>query len=142
MPPKYEDAKLILKLYDLRREKVMREARNWFAREFHPANADDYIATLRSEHSAYLRMVGTFWDMASALVLHGAIDADMFNACNGEHLFVFAKIQPLLAELRRKTNSPRLLANLETVVMARPDAKEVLERMRENQKQMAQAARG
>ncbi|TAN20584.1 MAG: hypothetical protein EPN33_14540 [Acidobacteria bacterium] len=142
MPPKHEDARLILKLYDLRRETVMRKARTWFAQEFHPASADDYMATLRSDNSAYLRQVVSFWDMACALVLQGAIDQEMFNATNGEHMFVFAKIQPFLAELRKKQNSPNMLTNLEKVVLARPNAQEILNRMRENQKQTAQAARG
>ncbi|MGH9475772.1 MAG: DUF4760 domain-containing protein [Terriglobales bacterium] len=140
--PKHEDAKLILELYDLRREKVMREARSWFAQQFQPASADDFIVALRGEHSAHLRMVGSYWEMATALVLQGGIDAEMFNATNGEHIFVFAKVQPFLAELRKKMNSPRMYSNLEKVVLARPDAQELLERMRENQKQMAQAARG
>lgn len=142
MSEKHEDARLILKLYDLRREKVMREARAWFAQEFHPAGADDYVATLRSDHSAYLRMVGTYWEMACALVVQGAIDQAMFNATNGEHVYFFAKVQPFLADLRKKVNQPHLLANVEKVVLARPDARETLERMRENQKQNAQAARG
>ncbi|MGH9466721.1 MAG: DUF4760 domain-containing protein [Terriglobales bacterium] len=141
MPLKHEDANLILRLYDLRREKVMREAREWFGHDFHPANADDYLATLRSQHSAYLRMVVTYWDMACALVLQGGIDADMFQATNGEHMFVFAKIQPFLAELRKKSNQPNMLTNLEKVALARPNAQEILDRMRENQKQMRGAAK-
>lgn len=140
--PKHEDAKLILRLYDLRREKVMREARTWFAQQFHPTSAEDFQTALRGPQSAYLRMVGTYWDMAAALVLQGAIDAEMFNACNGEHMFVFAKIQPYLDELRKKLNNPHAYQNLEKVALARPGAKELLERMRENMRQMAQAAKG
>ncbi|MGH9414289.1 MAG: DUF4760 domain-containing protein [Terriglobales bacterium] len=141
MPPKHEDAKLILQLYDLRREKTMREARDWFGHEFHPAGADDYIATLRSSHSAYLRMMTSYWEMACALVVQGAIDAEMFNATNGEHMYLFARIQPFLADLRKKMNSPNMLSNVEKVVLARPNAQEILDRMRANQKQIAEAAK-
>jgi len=55
---KQADADLILKLYDLRREKVMREARNWFF-TFNPTSAAEYMETLMSEQGAYARMVIT-----------------------------------------------------------------------------------
>jgi hypothetical protein len=65
-------------------------------------------------------MVTSYWEMAASFVNHGAIDADMFNEANGEHLIVFAKIQPFLAEYREKTNSPKYLAALEKMVMTNP----------------------
>src|SRR5204863_7805324 len=95
---KHEDADLILKLYDLRREAVMREARNWFL-SFNPTSVQDFIDVLVGEKSAYFRMIVSYWDMAASLVNHGAIDKQMFNDANGEHLFVYSKIEPFLAEL-------------------------------------------
>src|SRR2546423_9530992 len=95
---KQEDANLILKLYDLRREPVMREARNWFF-SFNPTSAAEYMETLMGPQGAYARMVISYWDMAASLVNNGAIDEQMFNEANGEHLFVFAKIEPILEEL-------------------------------------------
>ena len=85
----YRDAELILKLYDLRREKTMREARSWFIL-FSPESAADIMDTLASDKSAYYRMVTSYWEMAASLVNHGAIDADMFNDANGEHIVVYA----------------------------------------------------
>src|SRR6266704_6235713 len=127
---KQADADLILKLYDLRREKVMREARNWFF-TFNPTSAAEYMETLMSEQGAYARMVISYWDMAASLVNNGAIDEQMFNDANGEHLFVFAKIEPILAEMRQTWNSPEMLRNFETLIRRIPDNKEKLAAMRE-----------
>src|SRR6202453_748061 len=81
---KQEEAGLILKLYELRREEVMRKARDWYFREFHPQSLDDYNSAMFGEHSGHLRMVITYWDMAAALVNNGAISLDFFADCNGE----------------------------------------------------------
>ncbi|MGH9417063.1 MAG: DUF4760 domain-containing protein [Terriglobales bacterium] len=136
MGTKQEEAGLILKLYELRREAVMREARNWFGSEFHPRNAADVTAVLSGPKSAFLRMVTSYWDMAAALVLQGAIDADMFSATNGEHIFIFARLEPFLAEVRQQ-HGPYLLANVEKVIHAMPNGAERVKQMQARQ----QAAR-
>jgi hypothetical protein len=136
MTEKYEDANLILKLYELRREDVMRKARDWFI-WFNPTSAQDIINALMGEHSAYYRMVTTYWEMAATLVNHGAIDKGMFTEANGEHMVVFAKIEPFLAELRAMFNSPRAMGNLEKLIMSEPNAKESLEALRERFQKMA-----
>jgi hypothetical protein len=102
MSSAYESADLILKLYDLRREKVMmREAREWYAREFHPQSAQDVVDVLRGEHSASFRMVTSYWEMAASFVNSGAIDWKMFMEANpGEPVSVFLKVYPNLEELR------------------------------------------
>lgn len=121
---KVESADLILKLYDLRRETKMREARNWIF-SFNPTSVDEYWATMMDpEVGAYLRMVMSYWDMAASLVNHGAIDADMFNDTAGEHIMVFAKVQPLLAELRERFQNPKAFQHLEKVIMDMPDGAE------------------
>ena len=130
MSEKYEDANLILKLYELRREEVMRKARDWFI-WFNPTSAQDIINTFMGEHSAYYRMVTSYWEMAATLVNRGAIDKEMFNEANGEHMIVFAKIEPYLAELRTIFNNPRGMWNLEQLIMSEPNAKESLEALRE-----------
>ena len=127
---KQADADLILKLYDLRREKVMREARNWFF-TFNPTSAAEYMEILMSEQGAYARMVISYWDMAASLVNNGAIDEQMFNDANGEHLFVFAKIEPILEELRQTWNEPNMLKNFETLVRRTPDSDKKLADIRE-----------
>src|SRR5574338_34308 len=105
---KYKDADLILKLYDLRREKVMREARDWFF-TFNPQGPQDFMDVLMGDKSAYYRMVVSYWDMACSLVTHGAIDPDMFADANGEHLFVYAKLEPFIPALRQAMGNDKML---------------------------------
>jgi hypothetical protein len=125
---KVESADLILKLYDLRREAKMREARSWIF-SFNPQSADEYIQTMRDpEIGPLLRMVTSYWDMAAALVKHGAIDAEMFADTAGEHIIIFAKIQPFLEEFRQKIGNPKAFSNLEKVIFDMPDGKERVER--------------
>ncbi len=127
---KQEDANLILKLYDLRREPVMREARNWFF-SFNPTTTAEYMEAVMGEHSGHLRMVITYWDMAASLVNNGAIDEQMFNDANGEHLFIFAKIEPILEGLRQEWNQPEMLKHYETLIRRIPNNQEKLAGMRE-----------
>lgn len=126
---KAKDADLILKLYDLRREPTMREARNWFF-SFNPQTPNDFMDVLLGDKSGYYRMVVSYWDMAASLVNHGAIDADMFNDANGEHIFVFAKIEPFLPALREMGN-PDFLVHLERVIKEIPGYEQKLIATRE-----------
>jgi len=127
---KYEDANLILKLYDLRREKTMREARQWFF-SFNPQGVKDFMDVLTSDKSGLFRMVTSYWDMAASFVNNGAIDAQMFNDANGEHLFVYAKLEPFLPALREESGNPDYLAHLEKVVKGIPDYETKLSNIRE-----------
>jgi len=127
---KYESADLILKLYDLRREATMREARAWFIRGFHPESTQEILDTVGGPDSAKFRMVATYWDMACSLVNHGAIDETMFNEAMTEHIAVFSKVEPHLAEYRTKMGTPHYLAHLEKLVMRLPNAQERLAALR------------
>jgi hypothetical protein len=139
---KQDEGALILQLYDLRREEVMRTARNWYFTEFHPESLADFNKALFGEHSGHLRMVVTYWDMAAALVNNGAISLQLFNDANGEHIGVFSKIEPLLGEIR-KAYGPQFAANLEKLLDATPDGRkrtaEARERMKAIRAQLAQA---
>jgi hypothetical protein len=127
---KQEEADLILKLYDLRREPLMREARNWFF-TFNPQNPQDFLDVLTSDKSGLYRMVISYWDMACSLVNNGAIDAQMFNDANGEHVFVYAKMEPWIPMLREQMGAPQFLAHLEKTVKALPDYEERLAAIRD-----------
>ena len=126
---KHHDAELILKLYELRREPVMREARNWFF-TFNPQKPEDFLDALTSDKSNYYRMVISYWDMAASFVNNGAIDAQMFNDANGEHLFVYSRMEPFLADLRRETGNPDFLAHLEKVVKQIPNYEQKITALR------------
>jgi hypothetical protein len=131
MPTPFESAQLNLKLFELRREPVLREARGWFTGEFNPDSFDELVAIVSGERNAAFRMVLGYWDMAASLVTSGAIDGDAFRSAHGEIFATFSKIQPFLAELRKASGEPEFCKHIETVVMAAPDAEAILTRRRE-----------
>jgi hypothetical protein len=133
----YESATLLIRLYELRREPMMREARNWYSRSFNPTTADEVMQAVSGPNSAHFRMVTSYWDMAASFVNNGAIDEQMFNDANGEQFVVFAKLQPFVAEYRQKMGNPSYLGNLEKLVMRTPNAKERLAALRERFRAMA-----
>ncbi len=98
------DAEIILRLYELRRETVMRQARAWVVGEFWPKTAEDYFAAMSptDPHNAYLRQVVSYWEMAAAMVLHGAVSAELFVDCNGEGFFLLAKFAPFIDDIRQR----------------------------------------
>jgi hypothetical protein len=129
---KQTDAVAILKLYELRREEKMRQARAWYFSDFSPKSAMDIIKLYRDgeQMSASFRTVTSYWDMASSLVLNGAIDEKTFLAANSEHVFVYAKVAPFLAEIRALFNEPEYLIHLEQLVMKMPNIETKLENRR------------
>ena len=97
------DAEIILKLYGLRTEAVMRQARAWVTGEFWPTTAQEYFAVSENPddpHNAWLRQVLTYWEMAAAMVLHGAVSAELFVDSNGEGFSLLAKFTPILEAVR------------------------------------------
>jgi len=130
---KQEEAGLVLELYTLRREETMRKAREWFFREFNPESMADFNSALFGPHSGHMRMVVTYWDMAAALVNHGALSLDLFDDCNGEHIGTFSKIEPLLGEIRAMIG-PRFALNLEKLIDATPDGRKRSAMAREQMK--------
>ena len=138
-------AGVLLKLYELRTEPKLRDARAWFAYEFHPESAADVLRTWLGPGyaSAPYRMVTSYWDMAASLVSEGAIPAEMFNAANTEQFVVYAKLRPFLSEIRAATQYPDYLVHLEQLVTSPSDAAERIDVFdRYMQRQRALAAEG
>jgi hypothetical protein len=99
------DAEIILKLYQLRTEATMRKARTWLIGEFWPKTADEFFAVAdnsANKYNAWLRQVVTYWEMAAAMVLHGAVSAELFVDCNAEGFFILAKFAPILEAIRER----------------------------------------
>jgi hypothetical protein len=132
MSSEHERMMGIIKLYELRSEATMRKARDWFATGFHPDSAQDILQVLVGDHSGDFRMVVSYWDMATAFVVFGAIKEEMFNAINTEHVLVYAKLQPFLAEIRAVPGIPPYLylKHLEPVVQRIPDVENRVAAMR------------
>ena len=133
MSDKHESMIGIMKLYELRREETMRDARRWYA-DFSPESFQDIVDTVKGENDPYFRMFTTYWDMAASFVNHGAIDEQMFNEVNVEHVLAFAKVEPFIAELRELAKFPNLLGNLEQLVMRIPNVKETMANFRQQAK--------
>jgi hypothetical protein len=131
MPTPFESAQLNLQLFELRREPVLREARQWFLADFNPETLAELVALVSGERNASFRMVLGYWDMAASLVTTGAIDGEAFRAAHSEIVATFGKIQPFLAELRAASREPDFCRHLEAVVQATPNAEETMARRRD-----------
>jgi hypothetical protein len=132
---KQDEASLILKLYELRREDTLRKARDWYFSQFNPESMADYNAALFGPYSGFLRMVISYWEMAAALVNNGAISMEMFNETNGEHIGVFSKVEPILGEIRAAWG-PQYFASLEKLIDASPNGRARVAATRERMKNM------
>jgi hypothetical protein len=111
----YHDAEIVLKLYDLRREPLMRTARDFMATKFWPQNAGDVVKLMQdfgSEQNAYFRQVTSFWDMAVSFPNRNAVDPDLFSDWSGEMFFIFAKLHPYLDEVRKQMDAPQWMGNI------------------------------
>jgi hypothetical protein len=111
------DAEIILKLYELRTEAVMRQARAWMVGEFWPKTAEEFFAVAENwqdPHNAWFRQVTSYWETAAALVLHGAVSAELFVDCNGEGFYLLAKFTPLLEAIREK--NPAFMAKTSELI--------------------------
>ncbi len=127
------DAEIILKLYDMRREATMRKARHWVAFDFQPTTAQEIVNVMRdyhSDHSNWLRQVVSYWEMAASLVVHGAVNADLYLDSNGEGLFVYNKLEPFIEEIQKINAGMPFMRNTATMVEKFPTAKDRFQRMR------------
>jgi hypothetical protein len=127
-------AELVLKLYELRREPVMRQARSYIGGPFLPASAEELVSLVNAgtQESAFILQVYGYWDMVAAFVLHGALnEALLYDVCQ-EMYFQWAKISPYLAEFREKMNLPEWMRNIERVVSGSAGGRSRLETMRRN----------
>lgn len=136
-----QDAELIIKLYDLRRDETMRKARHFFTFEFFPNSADDVKALFGdpalAQQNAYYRQASSYWDMAAAMVNHGAIDKELFFDTNGEFFAIWAKIGDFVPELRGFFG-PQYMVNLEKLIASHPNGAQRVELMKARLKAIAE----
>ena len=106
-----------MKLYEIRTEPVLREARK-FVGSFNPATFDELAALQRdggSQNNAYWRQALSYWEMASAMVLRGAIDAELFLDCNGENFFYYAKFSAFHEQYQQTFGQPFMRQTAELI---------------------------
>jgi hypothetical protein len=127
-------AELVLRLFELRREPVMRQARSYVGGGFLPASADELVAlvTAGTQESSYILQVYGYWDMVAAFVLHGALSEALLYDVGQEMYFQWAKIAPYLGEFREKMNLPEWMRNIERVVSGSVEGRARLATMRQN----------
>jgi hypothetical protein len=128
------DAQVLMQLYDLRREPVMRKARDFVIGQFWPSSYQEFQSVMNSfgtEQNAYCRQVLTYWDMAAAMVLEGTLHEDLFFKCNGELHFLFAKFGHHLQQLRKESGNTEFLSNFEKLATKSPAAKARVKRIQE-----------
>ena len=114
--PDHHDAELVLRVYELRREPVMRQARHELLSTFWPKTYDEVVAVTRATsplNTAY-RQVGSYWEMVYGMVRHQIVHADYFLESNGEGLFLFARVAPYVERFRAEV-SPVAFRNAEWV---------------------------
>jgi hypothetical protein len=118
--PTYDDVNLILRLYEMRREQKMREAREWFAANLKASNLDELAALCPpgSKESAYFRMVISYWEMVASFITSGVLNQELFFQSGGELLFVWERFKGLVPLTREAYKNPTLYLNLETVANA------------------------
>jgi hypothetical protein len=113
--PTYEQGKLQLKIYDLRREVKMRQARDWFFKNYFVETMEDFqrVAPMGTEQGAFAMMVLSYWDQACAYLNYGLLHEDLFFETNGEFFGVWERVKPLIAETRKMFMNKDFLGHLE-----------------------------
>ena len=116
-PATYDDANLILRLYELRREEKLRTARAWFVKHFKPQSFQEaqQLTPSGTEQDAYARMVLSYWDMVGSFVASGVLNFDLFAASGAELLLVWTRVRKIAPEARAAFKNPRAYENLEKV---------------------------
>lgn len=142
------DAQVLLQFYDLRREAEMRKARHWWLFEFSPRSADDFLKVAYAagtQENNWLRQVSSYWSMAAAMVLQGAMHEELFlrPSFSGEMFLIFGKVHPFLPELREKIGEKELFGDIERVInrtkWGRERLKFVLKRIETMRERMQEA---
>ncbi len=128
--PDHHDAELVMKLYDLRREPIMRESRAAVNGKYWPKNADEAVAVLKTDHplNAAFRQVSTYWEMAYGMARHGVLHPDFMIESNSEGLYLYARVAPYLAELRK--SNPRSFRSAEWIATESVEGRKIFEHYR------------
>jgi hypothetical protein len=123
------DAEVILKLYEMRREETLRKSRRFMIFEFQPKTLEELRAVSRdvgSQYNAAWRQVISYWEMASSMVLRGALDADLFLDSNCEGILIYAKFHHFHEETEKQSGNP-FMRNTAALIAKYPVAQKLHE---------------
>jgi hypothetical protein len=81
-----------------------------------------------TKESRWLRQVPTYWGMATSFVLHDTLSEKAFlSAAFSQEMFtMFAKVRPFLKQLRKRTDNPDFMANVERFILKSRSARQRL----------------
>ena len=113
--PTNEQAQLHLKVYDLRREPRLRQARDWFQQNYHADTVEEAmkIAAPGTEHGTYFGMVIGYWEQTCSLLNYGLLHDELFFETSGEFFGIWEQVKTVLPQFREQFGNPTMLANLE-----------------------------
>ncbi len=116
----YDDVNLVLRLYEMRRESRLRDARAWFRSKFRASSLEEFheLCPSGSQEDASFRMVTSYWEMAASFITSGVLNQELFFESGRELLLVYVRIQDLLPAIREANKDPFACKNLETVAVA------------------------
>jgi hypothetical protein len=111
----YDEVNLMLRLYDLRREPKLREARAWFVEHFHPGSPEEMMQKYPegTAENTYIRMVISYWEMVTSIVNRGLINDELFFESNGEVWVVWDRVRGVIPAWRAAFKNPRMFSNIE-----------------------------
>ena len=141
-PPTFEDATLILRLYELRREEKLRAAREWYRTRFVPQSFEEVksIAQGGGDENTSYRMVTTYWDMACSFVASGVLHPELFLQSGSESMMVWSRVEDFVPRIRTEMGAPWFLANIEKTIAMAPGAPERLKMFRARMAAMRERA--
>jgi len=111
----HEQADLMLRLYETRREPKLREARQWLVMNFHPASFEEVTKLFMSggEEQALFRMTASYWDMVANYANRGLVDEEFLFETSGEQWIVWERLKPIIGPWREMFKNPFAFSNLE-----------------------------
>ena len=135
--PDYHDADIILRLYDLRREAVMRQSRDAMIRQFCPATYEELLAVSKWDHplNSAFRQVSSYWEMATSFARHGIVSPELLAENAGEAIYLYCKLEPYLERFRKEVMASALV-NTEWLLQNTETGKQKLEVVRRRVQQM------
>lgn len=127
-PPRIDDATLVLRLYELRREEKLRAAREWFRLKCVPLSVEDIkaIYSTPGEENTGFRMTTTYWDMACSFVASGVLHPELFIQSGSESLMIWSRLEEFVPRVRQEMGMPWFLGNIERTIAMTPSAQERL----------------
>ncbi len=113
--PTHEQAQLHLQVYEMRREAKLRQARDWYFKNYFVETFDDSmrIAAPGTENGALAMMVLSYWEQTCALLNYGLLHEDLFFQTSGEFFGVWELAKPIVPQGRERFANKLFLANLE-----------------------------